>query len=65
VIVLKRDAHKAFQPLHPYQNSCNLCLAKLPYQASLDILQAVADIYPGPQLLQRLLILVERSIFDV
>jgi hypothetical protein len=65
VVVLERDAHKAFQPLHSYQNGCNLCFAKFPYQASLDILRAVADVYPGPQLLQRLLVLVERSIFDV
>jgi hypothetical protein len=65
VVVLERDAHKAFQPLHPYQNGCNLRLAKFLYQASLDILRAVADVYPGPQLLQHLLVLVERSIFDV
>ena len=48
VVVLERDAHKAFQPLHPYQNGCNLCLAKFPYQASLDILRVVTDIYFGP-----------------
>jgi hypothetical protein len=65
VVILERDAHKAFQPLHPYQNGCNLCLAKFPYQVSLDILRAIADVYLGLQLLQRMLVLVERSIFDV